>query len=132
VDDTDWLAEVLNQTDLLSVPDAVEMSRYLFVTELEFTEVAQAQLRQDGSKAALQAVLEALTAESGEFTEGQAQAIVAQVVKSQNVKKGLLMKSLRAALTGDLQGPDLIQSWLLLHQHQQDHPRLRQAIALAP
>jgi len=42
-----------------------------------------------------------------------------------------VMKSLRATLTGDLHGPDLIQSWLLLSQHQLDQPRIRAALAIA-
>jgi glutamyl-tRNA synthetase len=40
-----------------------------------------------------------------------------------------VMKSLRAALMGDLQGPDLIQSWLLLHQKGWDSIRLQQALS---
>ncbi|PLZ75744.1 hypothetical protein CBP16_24590, partial [Fischerella thermalis WC217] len=58
-----------------------------------------------------------------------AQDIIKQVVKQQNVKKGLIMRSLRAALTGDMHGPDLIQSWLLLHEIGLDQPRLVQATA---
>jgi glutamyl-tRNA synthetase len=42
--------------------------------------------------------------------------LVDQVAKAQNMKKGLLMKSLRAALTGDLEGPDLLQSFALLQR----------------
>jgi glutamyl-tRNA synthetase len=45
------------------------------------------------------------------------------------VKKGVLMKSLRAALLGSLQGPDLISSWRLLHALGEDRPRLA---AVAP
>jgi glutamyl-tRNA synthetase len=40
-----------------------------------------------------------------------------------------VMKSLRAGLTGSLQGPDLMQSWLLLSQKGWDRGRLEQAIA---
>jgi glutamyl-tRNA synthetase len=38
------------------------------------------------------------------------------------------MQSLRAALTGEVHGPDLIQSWLLLHQHQLAVSRIEQAL----
>jgi glutamyl-tRNA synthetase len=38
------------------------------------------------------------------------------------------MRWLRAALTGDVHGPDLIQSWLLLNQISLDKPRLQQAM----
>jgi glutamyl-tRNA synthetase len=42
------------------------------------------------------------------------------------------MKSLRAALLGSLQGPDLVGSWLLLHRSCVDRPRLEKALAAAP
>ena len=79
---------------------------------LPATEEALAQLKQEGSATALKAILTSL--ESQQLTETSAQEIIKQVVKEQNVKKGLVMRSLRAALTGDVHGPDLIQSWLLL------------------
>ncbi|WP_316427482.1 hypothetical protein [Leptolyngbya boryana] len=41
------------------------------------------------------------------------------------------MKSLRAALTGALQGPDLVQSWLLLNQKGLDRSRFEQALSIA-
>jgi glutamyl-tRNA synthetase len=67
---------------------------------------------------------------SGEaMTEERAKALIDSVVKAQGVKKGLVMKSLRAGLTGSLQGPDLMQSWLLLSQKGWDRGRLEQAIA---
>jgi glutamyl-tRNA synthetase len=50
------------------------------------------------------------------------------VVKAQGVKKGLVMKSLRAGLTRSLQGPDLMQSWLLLSQKDWAKARLTQVI----
>jgi glutamyl-tRNA synthetase len=46
------------------------------------------------------------------------------------VKKGLVMKSLRAALMGSLQGPDLIESWWILRRRQVDVARLQGALAL--
>jgi len=38
------------------------------------------------------------------------------------------MKSLRAALLGCLQGPDLLETWLLLHRLGEDKPRLERAL----
>ena len=51
------------------------------------------------------------------------------MTKSQQVKRGLVMRSLRAGLTGELHGPDLNQSWLLLHQLGLDKKRLQQTLA---
>jgi glutamyl-tRNA synthetase len=38
------------------------------------------------------------------------------------------MKSMRAALLGSLQGPDLLDTWLLLHRVGADLPRLRRCL----
>ena len=64
----------------------------------------------------------------GELTAPQAQDILAEATRAAGIKKGLLMKSLRAALLGSLQGPDLVGSWLLLHRSGQDRLRIRQAL----
>ena len=131
-DDRAWLEQLtaLIAPSLERLEDAVAMTRYLFISDIEFTEVAQTQLRLEGVAAALKGVISELESVTDLTAEG-AQAIVQSVVKSQNVKKGLLMKSLRAALTGDLKGPDLVQSWLLLHQHGMALPRLQQALTIA-
>jgi glutamyl-tRNA synthetase len=112
---------------LAKLSEVGEMTRYLFVADVGFTEDAQAHLKQPGVGAALEGVLVGLTGEV--MTEESAKALIDQVVKSQGVKKGLVMKSLRAGLTGSLQGPDLMQSWLLLSQKGWDKDRLEQAIA---
>ena len=129
--DRAWLEQLtsLLGPSLTLLKDAVEMSR-LFFTAIEFTDEAKAQLQQEGSAGVLQAIAEALPTDGG-FSADQAQEIIKQVVKAQNVKKGLVMRSLRAGLTGDLHGPDLIQSWLLLHKHGLDRDRLQQALNLA-
>jgi glutamyl-tRNA synthetase len=93
-------------------------------------EAAIQQLQQDGASVVLEGVLESLEENPPFDTESEAQSLIKQVTKDKNVKKGLVMRTLRAALTGDLHGPDLVQSWLLLHQRGFDQPRLQQAIAL--
>ena len=49
-------------------------------------------------------------------------------VKDAGVKKGLLMKTLRAALLGKLQGPDLMTTWSLLARLGHDRERLRRCL----
>ena len=44
------------------------------------------------------------------------------------VKKGVIMKSLRAALLGSLQGPDLLATWLLLHRSGEDRARIQRSL----
>jgi len=55
--------------------------------------------------------------------------LINTVTKALGVKKGLIMRSLRAALMGDMQGPDLAESWVILHRRGFDQPRLEAAIA---
>ncbi|MCM0592434.1 MAG: glutamate--tRNA ligase [Gloeotrichia echinulata DVL01] len=125
-----WLEELvaLISPSLTRFKDAVEQSQLFFTDTVEFSEEASKQLQLEGSAAALKAIIAAL--ENQPLDPATAQEIIKQVVKAENVKKGLVMRSLRAALTGDVHGPDLIQSWLLLHQIGLDQPRLTQAIAL--
>lgn len=132
--DSQWAEQIANLKiaepsgpSLVPEPDAVVMTRYLFLSSLEFTEEGKAQLQQEGAKTALEAILTALDSDQP-LTETGCQEIIKQVTKAQNVKKGLVMRSLRAALTGDVHGPDLIQSWLILHQRGLDRLRLQDAI----
>ncbi|WP_416675879.1 glutamate--tRNA ligase [Egbenema bharatensis] len=131
--DRAWLEQLtgLIAPSLVRLEDAVEMTRYLFVSDLELTEAAVHHLHQTGVAEALQAIIAATEAIDSTLTDAEAKAVIQQGVKSANVKKGLVMKSLRAAFTGDLQGPDLVESWLLLNQHQLDLPRLKQALTIA-
>jgi glutamyl-tRNA synthetase len=131
VGDRPWLEQLTTVIgpSLARLEEAAPMTRYLFQPDIEFSEAATAHLQQPGTAAALEAVLAGLPAET--LTQDSAQAIIQQAVSSANVKKGLVMKTLRAALTGDLQGPDLMQSWLLLNQHQMDRARLEKARAIA-
>ena len=115
---------------LARLDEAVPMSEYLFKDSVGFTEEAIAQLKQDGSATAMQAVSSAI-AEYQPLTAINVQELLKKVVKEQNLKKGLVMRTLRAALTGAMNGPDLVQSWLLLHQHGLDDVRLQEALAAA-
>ncbi len=124
-----WLEQLvaLISQSLTRLVDAVAMSQVFFSDTVEFSEEGNTQLKQEGSVAVLEAIVTALQNQP-QLLEESAQDIIKQVVKEQKVKKGLVMRSLRAALTGDVHGPDLIQSWLLLNQIGLDRPRLSTAI----
>jgi len=128
--DRPWLEQVtsLIGASLTRLPDAVGMSKLFFTKSLEYSEEAATQLQQEGASTVLQGILAGLD-NATDLSETTIQEIIKQVIKEKNVKKGLVMRSLRAALTGDMHGPDLIQSWLILHQLGQDKPRLQQAIS---
>ena len=51
-----------------------------------------------------------------------------EISKIHNVKKGILMKSLRVAFFGCLSGPDLIQSWELFSENKSDILRIERCL----
>jgi glutamyl-tRNA synthetase len=127
--DRSWLLQLtsLIGASLERLDGCVEISRTFFTTTATLNEEAAAKVSQPGAKEVLTSLLTALKA-TPELSAIEAQELIKQVTKEQGVKKGLVMQSLRAALTGEVHGPDLIQSWLLLHQHQLAVPRIEQAL----
>jgi glutamyl-tRNA synthetase len=127
-----WLEQLTNliAASLTRLTDAVEMTKPFFSDTIEYLPEAITQLQQPGSVGVLKEVLEIL-AQGQELTETSAQDIIKQVMKAKNLKKGVVMKALRSAISGEVHGPDLIQSWLLLHELGLDQARMQNAIALS-
>lgn len=121
------LAAVIGPS-LTRLPEAVDMTRMFFTESVEYTQDAIEQLQKEGATAVVQGILDALK-NTEQFDTDKAQQLIKTVTKEKNVKKGLVMRSLRAALTGDVHGPDLMESWLLLNQQGKDEIRLRDALA---
>jgi len=109
--------------------DGVEQARPFFETP-ELNEAAQAQLAVDGARTALAAVASGLAqrGDGSQLDTEAAQALLNEATTTAGIKKGVLMKSMRAALLGSLQGPDLIQTWLLLHRIGQDRSRISRCL----
>ncbi len=78
--------------------------------------------------AALHALLLAQHPTDSPLDTPTAQHLLEAAATTAGVKKGVMMKSLRAALLGSLQGPDLLTSWQLLHQIGEDQKRLETAL----
>ena len=89
-------------------------------------EAAQQQLASEGVRPALAALLERLP--EGAVTAEAAQGLLGEAVAAAGVKKGVLMKSLRAALLGSLQGPDLLTTWLLLQPSGEARARISRSL----
>ena len=88
------------------------------------------QLQSEGAKAAIGHLVDALQAERWMGTDlDQAQTLLGNAAKAAGVKKGVMMKSLRAALLGRLQGPDLLTTWSLLAKISEDLPRLQRCLS---
>jgi glutamyl-tRNA synthetase len=131
--DKDWLTTLagLLGPGLTRFPEAVDQGRFFFSALMDYSEAAIKQLHQEGVAALLQATLDKLQSGAVLDSLDSGKALVNEIVKAQGIKKGLMMKSMRAALMGDMQGPDLMESWLILHQRQFDVPRLKAALELA-
>jgi glutamyl-tRNA synthetase len=128
--DRPWLLRLtaLIGASLATLKDAVAISHTYFDSgAVTLNEEAQAQLTQAGVKEIVQALLTAFQA-TPELDEESAKGLIDRTTKEQGVKKGMVMRSLRAALTGEVHGPDLIQSILLLHAHSLAIPRLQAAL----
>lgn len=129
--DRSWLEQLaeLIGPSLTRLESAIAQSQLFFISVPQFDPEAVAQLQQAGALSVIQAVLEALENHPSS-RQIDPPALIQQVTKTLGVKKGLVMRSLRAALTGALQGPDLIQSWLLLNQRSLDRLRLQKALEI--
>ncbi len=127
--DHPWLEELtqLITPSLTRLSDAANESRLIFGESITFAEDAIALLKEEGVKDIIQGVQTEIENSSG-LNEKDTKDIIKQITKTLGVKKGLVMKSLRAGLMGELKGPDLIQSWLLLNQKGWDKLRLQQAL----
>ncbi|MEO1134501.1 MAG: glutamate--tRNA ligase, partial [Cyanobacteria bacterium J06639_1] len=113
--------------------ETAAISRYLFEEDIPYAPGAVAQLRLEDAKQAIAAVAERAAdipnSDDPEALMGLLKTAIAEATKALGVKKGLVMKSLRAALTGDLRGPDLMTSFALLHQRGWAVKRIENAIA---
>ena len=109
--------------------DGVDQAKPFFeMPALE--EDGEKQLSIEGAREAIETLAQMIEDAPWDGLEmDRAQALLAETAKSAGVKKGLLMKSLRAALLGKLQGPDLLTTWSLLAQIKQDLPRLRRCFS---
>ncbi|MEL6494911.1 MAG: glutamate--tRNA ligase [Cyanobacteria bacterium J06623_7] len=128
--DRAWLEHLtaLTAPTLNRLTDVVKETSVFFADSVEYAAEAMDLLQQEGVTAVVQEIIEGVNNSDG-MTEEDAKALIKQVTKSQKVKKGLVMRSLRASLTGELHGPDLTQTWLLLNQQGADKTRLEQTLS---
>ena len=108
---------------LVVLQDGVEQARP-FLNTPELDAASRGQLQVEGCRAALRYLLEH---RPPTFKAAAAKELLTAAARAAGVKKGVVMKGVRAALLGRLQGPDLLLAWELLHGVGQDDPRLRRA-----
>ncbi|MEM7593764.1 MAG: glutamate--tRNA ligase [Cyanobacteria bacterium P01_A01_bin.83] len=128
--DRSWLETLtaLTAPTLNRLTDVIKETSVFFVDSIDHTDEAMDLLQQEGVAAVVQEIIAGLDAESS-LSEETSKAMIKQVTKSQKVKKGLVMRSLRASLTGELHGPDLTQTWLLLNHLGADKIRLQNTLS---
>ncbi len=105
--------------------DGVDQAAPFFETPVP-DEAALALRADAATRTALTALLEQLP--EGPLEADTAQALLGAAATAAGVKKGVLMKGLRAALLGSLKGPDLLTTWLLLHRLGSDRERIAAAL----
>ena len=122
-----WLLELCNLIgpSLVTLQDGVEQARPFFERPA-LSDAALQQLDQEGARPALQALLQHLP--EGPLSAEAAQELLGKAVATAGVKKGVLMKTLRAALLGSLQGPDLLTTWLLLQPSGEARSRIERSL----
>ena len=129
-DDPQWTLDLctLLGPSLTLMRDGVDQARPFF--ELPpMEEDGAKQMTSEGAAEAIRALHQMLQNDRWDGTDiEQGKALIGQAAKTAGVKKGVLMKSLRAALLGRLQGPDLITTWSLLARINQDLPRLERSL----
>ena len=110
--------------------DGIEQAS-IFFEEPVIQEDAKIQLEIDGAIQSIQNIIYQLEESpwDGKQIE-RANEIINFVCRKTSIKKGIIMKSLRAGLLGQMKGPDLISSWRLLAKTGKDLKRLRRCVQL--
>ncbi|GEO26705.1 glutamate--tRNA ligase [Alicyclobacillus acidoterrestris] len=111
----DWLEQVVSlyQEQMVCAADFIELSKGFFDKRVAYDEEALELLEQPGSKEVVAAYL-ALAKAADEWTAEASRARFKQIQKEQGVKGRALFMPVRAALTGQVHGPDLQKTIALL------------------
>ena len=113
---------------MVLINDGVDQAKPFF-EEQELSDDGKKQMEIKEAAVILKFILEKLgDIDAASFSKEKALDLINQATKCCEVKKGLVMKSLRAALFGNLNGPDLIKSWVLLSRFSKDRTRFRRFI----
>lgn len=130
IPETSWCIDLLKLIgpSLTLLNDGVDQALPFFETPI-LQKDAQAQLENKEAIKAIKNLLDQIEKTPWDgLDNNQAKDILSIVAESSGLKKGLIMKSLRAALLRQMNGPDLLTSWGLLIRIGQDRLRLRSFI----
>ena len=126
----DWAIKlvILIKDSMTLLKDSLDQSKPFFLLP-PIKEEGQDFLKNNDSKTCLKLVLNHLIEQNTiKLNKEKAKEIINEISKKHNVKKGILMKSLRVAFFGSLSGPDLIQSWELFSESKSDIERIERCL----
>tara|TARA_Y100001968_G_scaffold307307_1_gene325009 strand:+ start:412 stop:1848 length:1437 start_codon:yes stop_codon:yes gene_type:complete len=117
----------LLQDSLVLLNDIPNQSEPFFVKP-NIQNEAKEFLKKDEVQNALKCIYTNLKNDNKSYNSTTAKSLLEEISKKNQIKKGILMRSLRVALFGCLSGPDLIQSWVLLSQNREDLERIERCL----
>ena len=123
---SEWALKLtfLLKDSMILLKDAIDQSRPFFLMPLIEKE-GLVFLENKESKESLKHILNYLRNKNiSNINKDSAKKIINKISNEHSIKKGTLMKSLRVAFFGCLNGPDLIQSWELFSENKSDILRI--------
>jgi len=119
---------ILLRDSMTLLKDAIDQSKPFFLMP-PIQKEGKDFLKNQASKESLKLILKHLTElKNVKLDKEGAKKIINEISKMHNIKKGILMKSLRVAFFGCLSGPDLIQSWELFSENKSDISRIERCL----
>ena len=119
---------ILIRDSMTLLKDSIHLSKPFFLIPTIQKE-GQDFLKKNDSKASLKLILNYLIEQNAiKLNKEKAKEIINEISKIHNIKKVILMKSLRVAFFGSLSGPDLIQSWELFAESKTDRTRIERCL----
>jgi len=128
----DWTIKlaILIKDSITLLKDIIDQSKPFFLLP-PIKKEGQDFLANKDSKISLKLILNYLIEKNTtKLDKEKAKEIINEISTMHNIKKGILMKSLRVAFFGSLSGPDLIQSWELFSESKSDIARIERCVKL--
>ncbi|MDC3019758.1 glutamate--tRNA ligase [Prochlorococcus sp. AH-736-E15] len=119
---------ILIKDSMTLLKDAIDQSEPFFLIS-PIQKEGRDFLKNNDGIASLKLILNYLIEQNRfKLDKEKAKEIINEISKIHNIKKGILMKSLRVAFFGSISGPDLIQSWELLSENKSDISRIERCL----
>ena len=119
---------ILLRDSMTLLKDSIDQSKPFFLIP-SIQKEGQDFLENKDSKLSLKLIFNYLTEQNTiKLNKDYAKEIINKISKMHNIKKGILMKSLRVAFFGSLSGPDLMQSWELFAESKTDRARIERCL----